>query len=803
VGRFPKLLTGLFRDFRNSYNEGVDKVDAELDLQKKRVDDLITKNPQPSEVVDARGGLPVLGDRLNKVDLSLAEKATRQDLGNKSNLPTTDKTSFEKSITEIFNILLTKLSSNEIKSIIGFADINKNLSKIDETMLSDTLKKQIAGTTQIGSTPPDKSITTEKLAFIAAVCLQSGNMFNKDTITPNTWLDGNNGSVFSLADFFSSEFIPAVQGANYTIQPVVPETRVVFYKSDKSFIKVTDNTATFTAPSGTAFVKVANPNSLLDITKLEIGSQKTPYEPYGAFIQINSVKDYSIPGKKIKKGDIGFEQLSYVPVVGQNSKNLFNKELITSNSYLNYQTGVSFGLANFFVSDFINIKDVTHLVINPFTANLRVTYYDTNKIYLSKYDDNLSIVNPPANAVYLRFASENSLLDVTQLEVGNAATSYSTYGTKVNKESLSGIIKPSPIYTFNDAWTEWLKGNKFPIAFYGDSTVDGTNTTGWVANTIGVDSKNNNAFSKKLEDSLKSATNNSILRVYNAGFSGQNAAWGLANIKSVFANPSVYKDVKMVGIGFGINDRLAYSNEKEFRDGFKNNIRAMIEWFYANNIQPFLVTTQAIMAPGVMTTYAGSYPMRTGEHINSIANEVKKELAKEYQLQLIDMNKFTEHFLTYSSYAAKTIISDRLHFGDLGHKYESDVLFEHICPRTIKTESSIQIDFSNQKIKGVPEDWLTMPDSPADSFKTYVNYSKSDSADTKIMTVWVFVNGKRKLNLRAFRNSSTKTYVKVNGVSTVLTSPETSLGQLELGLSKLEVYTGASTQVDFKGFIID
>jgi hypothetical protein len=195
--------------------------------------------------------------------------------------------------------------------------------------------------------------------------------------------------------------------------------------------------------------------------------------------------------------------------------------------------------------------------------------------------------------------------------------------------------------------------------------------------------------------------------------------------------------------------------------------------------------------------------MRTAEHINSIANAVKKELAQEYKLSLIDLNKFTEHFLTYSSYSAKTIISDWLHFGDIGHKYESDVLFEHIFPRAINAESSIQIDYSNQKIKGVPEDWVIMPDSPSDSFKTYVNYSKSDSIDTKIMTAWVFVNSKKKLNLRAFRNASTKTYVKVNGVSTVLTSPETSLGQLELGLTKLEVFTGASTQVDFKGFIID
>lgn len=68
MGRFPKLGTLFNREFRDSYNQGVDKVDAELELQKKRVDDLIIKAPQPSEIVDARGEFPVLRDRMENID---------------------------------------------------------------------------------------------------------------------------------------------------------------------------------------------------------------------------------------------------------------------------------------------------------------------------------------------------------------------------------------------------------------------------------------------------------------------------------------------------------------------------------------------------------------------------------------------------------------------------------------------------------------------------------------------------------------------------------------------------------------
>jgi hypothetical protein len=52
---------------------------SDIDAQKARVDALIVGTPQPSEVVDARGGFAVLRDRLNGVDTSLADKAKQLD----------------------------------------------------------------------------------------------------------------------------------------------------------------------------------------------------------------------------------------------------------------------------------------------------------------------------------------------------------------------------------------------------------------------------------------------------------------------------------------------------------------------------------------------------------------------------------------------------------------------------------------------------------------------------------------------------------------------------------------------------
>lgn len=363
--------------------------------------------------------------------------------------------------------------------------------------------------------------------------------------------------------------------------------------------------------------------------------------------------------------------------------------------------------------------------------------------------------------------------------------------------------KPQTIHTFNDAWTEWLAGNKFPVAFFGDSTVDGSNTTGWVRNTLGTDNLSPNAFSRRLEELLREATGNANMRIYNAGFSGQTAKWAETVLDQEFGEGSAYSDVHMIGIGFGINDRLGYENEKAYREGFKRSVTNMIHWCFAKGIQPFLMTAQAVIEPGVLTQYAGTYPMRTSEHIETVANEVKRELAAEYGLQLVDLTRYTERFLQYSSVSVKQIISDKLHFGDIGHQYEAEVLFAHFSPRTIVVDGDAKIDYSSQKVFGcVPEDWVTMPDEPEWPFKLYVDHPKPDNADMSILAAWVFVNAKRKLTLKAFTGGSLHTYVKLNGATNRLDGAETVIGELDLGLHKLEVFSGPSDRADFKGFLL-
>lgn len=129
------------REARNDENENWNR----LEKLSKEVDDLVLESGGDSnlEVVQARGGEPVLNDRLNKIDQTI--KNNHGDLVDQ--------------IRHLDNLKMDKNTND-----IGINQINKNKGLIDETYLSDELKQQIAGDTPIHSVPAIKSITNSRIA---------------------------------------------------------------------------------------------------------------------------------------------------------------------------------------------------------------------------------------------------------------------------------------------------------------------------------------------------------------------------------------------------------------------------------------------------------------------------------------------------------------------------------------------------------------------------------------------------------------------------------------------------------------
>jgi hypothetical protein len=207
-------------------------------------------------------------EAIKKDRSDLDNKASQADLGNKSNLPTTDKTSFEKAVIEIYNLLINKLSKSDVQSLIGFADINKNLSKIDQTMFTDELIAQIAGTAAVNAVSADGSIIFKKMAFPALVGLKSKNLFNKDTVTNGSYVSYSTGNLVGNATYSVSDYIPVSANTAYIKKT---NQQIAFYDSNKVYISGLASPTSFTTPANTAFVRITVTNSTLNIEQLELG----------------------------------------------------------------------------------------------------------------------------------------------------------------------------------------------------------------------------------------------------------------------------------------------------------------------------------------------------------------------------------------------------------------------------------------------------------------------------------------------------------------------------------------------------
>ena len=431
-------------------------------------------------------------------------------------------------------------------------------------------------------------------------------------------------------------------------------------------------------------------------------------------------------------------------------------------------------------------------------ANLNERF-DAINTEITSIETKVNNVETELGSVKTELGSVKTELNSVEQKLANAETKIEALEKGNGNGNVGGGNTSSikAIYTFNDFAKAVINGEEFKIAFYGDSTVDGNTTTGYVANTIGNISSSKNTFSNYLQNYIEGFTNNTKKNIINAGFSGKDASWGNANFENHFLNGNI-SNVKMIGIGFGINDRLGYKTEKSYYQGFYNNIKSIIEKCFDNNIQPFLLTTQAISEVGGDASYDATYPLRNTYYINACANQAKKDLAKLYGLELIDLNSFTEDVLTISNYNINLIMKDNLHFTDLGHKLEAGYIFKHIFDNCIVADGNKHISFSNQKIK-TDMKIGNMVRTTSPNFKTSFNYNET-TVGKKVMDFWIF-NYKPSCKLVARKNGNSKMTCLINESETTVINDNQIITDLDMGLYHIIVKNKAN-HVDFMGFSI-
>ena len=718
-------------------------------------------------------------------------------------------------VEKLINVNLFKTLNNEINGLSSklehyakkgeitsrdFKIINDS-DKLGLENLKDEVIQAISGTAPVSPTLRNGVITPKKTTFFNG----GKNLFDKNEIVINKYLNGENGTEFEMENYFVSDYITVIAEETYSFTLC---EQIIAYDSEYRFISNLNNsTGIIIIPVNCKYIRFSSPISSLNTAQVERGNTKTNYEEYRLAIKselINANKN-NIIGDIFKNNSIDMIKLKNVSM----GKNLFNKNNITNHMY--FQNGTT-GVVEGWNGSLIELESNKDYIYNK---KMYYSLFDKDmKFITGKTEiDEISSFNTSDNIKFIGVGFRTTDLDTLQIEVGKTPTDYEEFSYLLNNVKIKNQ-NYNRLYSLSDAWFNWNNGSKFPIAFLGDSTTDGAGCTGWTYETghekldtlAGgwgrVDYVNEKAYPYLLEKLIQKETGNSNARVYNVGYSGTYLEWAKPKLDEIFGH--VYRDVKMVGITYGINDRTNFSNLKDYADCMRNNLEYFIKYFYSKGIQPFLVTSQATIEP--YDQFEGTYPIRTSEAINTVANTVKRDLAKIYNLEIIERTDFDEHMMTYSSYNMTDIINDTLHYGDKGNELSAGYLFSQICPRVIiiKDNDSQVLSFTSQRMKSdIPTkkwDTLLYLNPFEEGFKIKAKYVKDNNDDITMLDFYILNYSKKHFNVTSYVTELHSQYVELNDNKIVIDELNKDLGVLDIGLHHIVAKSGEDTNVDFKGF---
>lgn len=127
------------------------------------------------------------------------------------------------------------------------------------------------------------------------------------------------------------------------------------------------------------------------------------------------------------------------------SRNLFNKDTVTTGMLVNEVYGYLSASASYVASDYISVEaGETYYRSGVNVANKYYAWYDADKNFISTTTITSRILTAPANAAYIRLSNKSvtAYYDI-QFEKGETPTAFISYGTKIDTdripdESISG-----------------------------------------------------------------------------------------------------------------------------------------------------------------------------------------------------------------------------------------------------------------------------------------------------------------------------------------------------------------------------
>lgn len=229
-----------------------------------------------------------------------------------------------------------------------------------------------------------------------------------------------------------------------------------------------------------------------------------------------------------------------------------------------------------------------------------------------------------------------------------------------------------------------LQTKRTVIVTLGDSTTDGYRTSGYSGNVLESLTPKPNTYTEILNGIINGQKGYGFNhKFYNRGFSGKTIAWLKDNLDAVLA--PITEKIDYAIISMGINDSVY---QKVNIQPFEENHIDIVKRLISKGIKPILMSTQAQFE---------NYN-RFGSKINSIADTLKRDLAKELGIPFIDYNAGTRNILNDSEYSVKALIPDMCHFGDLGHQKSAEFLASQLIHRVEKVNSGDKIGYQNNRV---------------------------------------------------------------------------------------------------------
>lgn len=325
-----------------------------------------------------------------------------------------------------------------------------------------------------------------------------------------------------------------------------------------------------------------------------------------------------------------------------------------------------------------------------------------------------------------------------------------------------------------------LQTKRTVIVTLGDSTTDGYRTSGYSGNVLESLTPKPNTYTEILNGIINGQKGYDFNhKFYNRGFSGKTIAWLKDNLDAVLA--PITEKIDYAIISMGINDSVY---QKANIQPFEENHIDIVKRLKSKGIKPILMSTQAQFE---------NYN-RFGSKINSIADNIKKDLAKELGIPFIDYNAGTRNILNDSEYSVKALIPDMCHFGDLGHQKSAEFLASQLIHRVEEVVVGDKIGYQNNRVVSD----LNYSDYLSDVEKE-VKFlpSKVDGFDLE-----GHFNGAQKTMFEVLVYVNKPVVVKYFGENVSVSSNGASLddgARLDVGLYKISVKNTPNQPSSFRG----